>query len=63
MRIIVRADSGFAREEIMAWCEANAVYYCLGLARNKRLGARLGKSFGELGLPVAMERKVALSAG
>jgi hypothetical protein len=48
VRIIVRADSGFAREEIMAWCEANAVYYCLGLARNKRLGARLGKSFGEL---------------
>ena len=27
------------REEIMAWCEANAVYYCLGLARNKRLSA------------------------
>ena len=25
VRIIVRADSGFAREEIMAWCEANAV--------------------------------------
>ena len=48
VRIIVRADSGFAREEIMAWCEENGVYYCLGLARNKRLGARLGKSFGEL---------------
>ena len=48
MRIIVRADSGFAREEIMAWCEDNGVYYCLGLARNKRLSARLGKCFGEL---------------
>jgi Transposase DDE domain group 1 len=48
VRIIVRADSGFAREEIMAWCEQNEVYYCLGLARNKRLQARLGKSFGEL---------------
>jgi hypothetical protein len=48
VRIIVRADSGFAREEIMAWCEQNGVYYCLGLARNKRLSARLGKSFGEL---------------
>ncbi len=46
--IIVRADSGFAREEIMAWCEDNGVYYCLGLARNKRLSARLGKCFGEL---------------
>lgn len=48
VRIIVRADSGFAREEIMAWCEDNGVYYCLGLARNKRLNARLGKCFGEL---------------
>ena len=42
-RIIVRADSGFAREEIMAWCETNAVFYCLGLARNKRLQGALGK--------------------
>src|SRR5580765_4342708 len=48
VRIIVRADSGFAREEIMAWCEQNAVSYCWGLARNKGLSARLGKSFGEL---------------
>src|SRR5258705_8665747 len=48
VRIIVRADSGFAREEIMAWCEDNGLYYCLGLARNKRLSARLGKCFGEL---------------
>ena len=31
-----------------AWCEDNGVYYCLGLARNKRLSARLGKCFGEL---------------
>jgi uncharacterized metal-binding protein len=38
-RIIVRADSGFCREEIMAWSEAQqpVVYYCLGLARNSRL--------------------------
>ena len=48
VRIIVRADSGFAREEIMAWCEENGIYYCLALARNKRLSARLGKCFGEL---------------
>ena len=44
VRIILRADSGFARQEIMAWCEENEVYYCLGLARNKRLSARLGKA-------------------
>jgi hypothetical protein len=38
-QIIVRADSGFCREEIMAWCEAQSpvVYFCLGLARNGRL--------------------------
>jgi hypothetical protein len=36
-RIVLRADSGFAREELMAWCEANAVDYVFGLARNNRL--------------------------
>jgi len=36
-RIIMRADSGFCRAEIMAWCEANQVFYVLGLAKNKRL--------------------------
>jgi hypothetical protein len=41
-RIIVRADSGFCREEIMAWCESQSeVYYCLGLAQNRVLTARL----------------------
>jgi len=42
-RIIVRGDSGFCREEIMAWCEAQQeVYYCLGLAKNSVLVERLG---------------------
>jgi hypothetical protein len=37
-RIIFRADSGFCKDEIMAWCESQPeVYYCLGLARNSRL--------------------------
>jgi hypothetical protein len=35
--IVVRADSGFCREELMAWCEANGVDFLLGLARNSRL--------------------------
>src|SRR5207247_2122864 len=43
VRILVRADSGFAREEIMAWCEAHAVDYLLGLAKNARLKRALGK--------------------
>jgi hypothetical protein len=37
VRIVLRADSGFCREEIMAWCEANDVDYLLGLAKNSRL--------------------------
>ena len=37
VRILLRADSGFAREELMAWCEANSVDYLFGLARNHRL--------------------------
>lgn len=41
VRIIVRADSGFAREPLMVWCEDNAVDYVFGLARNARLVAEI----------------------
>jgi Transposase DDE domain group 1 len=42
VKIVVRADSGFAREAIMAWCEAQEeIFYCIGLARNDRLEALL----------------------
>jgi hypothetical protein len=41
VRIILRADSGFAREELMAWCEENGVDYAFGLARNDRLVANI----------------------
>ena len=37
VRIIVRADSGFCREELMKWCEDHDVYYVIGFARNDRL--------------------------
>jgi hypothetical protein len=37
VRIVLRADSGFAREALMAWCEANGVDFIFGLARNVRL--------------------------
>jgi hypothetical protein len=37
VRILLRADSGFAREALMAWCEANRVDFLFGLARNERL--------------------------
>jgi hypothetical protein len=47
VRIILRADSGFAREELMLWCEQNAVDYVLGLARNERLERRLSAALRE----------------
>ena len=37
-RIVVRGDSGFCREWLMAWCEKReGVEYVLGIARNERL--------------------------
>jgi Transposase DDE domain group 1 len=45
VRLIVRADSGFARDAIMSWCEAHGVFYCLGLARNDRLQKHLQPLF------------------
>jgi hypothetical protein len=42
VRILLRADSGFARETLMAWCEANRVDYLFGLARNARLVDEIG---------------------
>ena len=44
MKIVLRADSGFCREELMAWCEANTIDYVLGLARNQRLARIIGSS-------------------
>jgi hypothetical protein len=41
VRILLRADSGFAREALMAWCEENRVDYVFGLARNARLVAMI----------------------
>ena len=37
VRILLRADSGFAREALMTWCENNDVDFLLGLAKNSRL--------------------------
>jgi len=43
VRILVRADSGFCREELMVWCEAEGVDYVLGLAKNERLKTAIQK--------------------
>ena len=46
-RILLRADSGFAREDLMAWCEANKVDFVFGLAKNTRLIARIKDAMAE----------------
>jgi len=46
-RILLRADSGFCREELLGWCEQNRVDYVFGLARNTRLQRALGRELRE----------------
>ena len=46
-QIVVRADSGFCRDTLMAWCEANEVKFVLGLAKNARLKRALGNAMAE----------------
>jgi Transposase DDE domain group 1 len=41
VKILIRADSGFCREEILCWCETNGVDYLIGLAKNTRLVAAI----------------------
>jgi Transposase DDE domain group 1 len=43
VRILLRADSGFCREELMAWCEKHGVDYVLGFARNERLRRKIAR--------------------
>ena len=45
LKILLRADSAYAREEILAWCEDNGVDYVIGVAKNSRLIEKIG---GEL---------------
>ncbi len=56
VRITLRADSGFANDALMAWCEANRVDYVFGLARNVRLEAVLAE-------PLAEAKRLCLAAG
>src|SRR5579864_1575723 len=47
VKIILRADSGFCRNELMSWCENHQVDYVFGLARNKRLRRIIGRQMHE----------------
>ncbi len=47
VKIILRGDSGFCRNELMSWCESNQVDFVFGLARNKRLRKIIGAEMNE----------------
>jgi hypothetical protein len=59
VRILLRADSGFAREALMAWCAANRVDYVFGLARNERLVREIGPELAEAAAESAVTGKAA----
>jgi hypothetical protein len=42
VKIVLRGDSGFCRNELMSWCESNRVDFLFGLARNQRLRRVIG---------------------
>jgi hypothetical protein len=47
VKIALRGDSGFCREELMRWCEAHRVDYVLGLAKNERLKAEIAPELAQ----------------
>src|SRR5665213_3486841 len=49
VNIVLRADSGFCRVELMAWCEKQGVDYVFGLARNARLRSLIDEAMAEAG--------------
>ena len=61
-RIILRADSGFAREGLMAWCEGNGVDDVFGLARNRRLERWLQPTLERVAEQVAVRGQAARHA-
>jgi hypothetical protein len=47
VRILLRADASFCREELMAWCETHGVDYVFGFARNERLRRKIDRAMQE----------------
>jgi hypothetical protein len=47
VRILLRADSGFTRDDLMTWCEQNDIDYLFGLAKNDRLTAEENRQSGK----------------
>ena len=47
LKILLRADSSYAREELLAWCEDNRVSYVIGVAKNARLVGRIERELAK----------------
>jgi hypothetical protein len=47
VKIVLRGDSGFCRNELMSWCENNGVDFLFGMARNPRLRRIIGRQMYE----------------
>jgi hypothetical protein len=47
VKIVLRGDSGFCRNELMRWCESNGVDFLFGMARNPRLLRIIGRQLHE----------------
>ena len=47
VKIVLRGDSGFCRNELMSWCEGNGVDFLFGMARNKKLRRIIGQPMHE----------------
>jgi hypothetical protein len=47
VKVVLRGDSGFCRNELMSWCENNGVDFVFGLARNQRLRKIIGQQMHE----------------
>ena len=59
VKITVRGDSGFCREEPMKWCEDEGVGYVLGLAKNDRLKAEMVREQEEAAAEYQQTKKAA----
>jgi Transposase DDE domain group 1 len=51
VKIVLRGDAGFCREELMAWCETNQVDYVFGMARNSLLEKIVAPALEQAGQP------------
>lgn len=47
VRVVLRADSGFARDALMHWCETHQVAFIFGLAKNARLKTEIAHEMAQ----------------